>query len=307
MLALALAIDAALGEPDAIWKRIPHPVVLMGRLVEMLEEGLNQGDFRWLKGVVAVIVLVAATGAPALFLSIDLFGGLFEVLVAAILLAQKSLVQHVSAVAEGLKRSLEEGRAAVAQIVGRDTDDLDADGVARAAVESAAENFSDGVVAPAFWFLLLGLPGIVVYKAVNTADSMIGHKTERYRAFGWAAARLDDALNWVPARIAGAILCVAGTGRPAMEVMLRDAWLHRSPNAGWPEAAMAASLGVALAGPRAYGGTLTDDPYLNHGGRQAMDRRDITAAVRLLWRGWAVLVGVAAGLWLLAWLWSLVF
>ena len=161
--------------------------------------------------------------------------------------------------------------------------------MSRAAIESAAENFSDGVVAPAFWFALGGLPGIVVYKAVNTADSMIGHRTERYRDFGWAAARLDDLLNWVPARLTGLLLCGVGRGRVALGVMLRDAGQHRSPNAGWSEAAMAASLGVALVGPRDYGSYQVDDPYMNAEGTPEAGPADIDRAVGLLWRAWTAL------------------
>lgn len=293
MLALALILDAILGEPDWLWRRVPHPAVLFGRAIGWLESVLNEGANRRAKGVVAVAVLVIAIWLPARLLSVDLFEGVFEVLGAAILLAQRSLADHVQAVAEALRRSLAEGRSAVAKIVGRDPETLDQAGVARAAIESAAENFSDGVVAPAFWFLVGGLPGIAVYKAVNTADSMIGHQSERYRDFGWAAARLDDLLNWIPARLAGLILCLVGGGRAAMDVMFRDARLHKSPNAGWPEAAVAASLGIALAGPRIYDGVVADDPYVNDAGRKATHAGDIDEALRLIWRGWWVVVAIA--------------
>ncbi|MCL5775628.1 adenosylcobinamide-phosphate synthase CbiB [Limibaculum sp. FT325] len=296
MLALALLIDAILGEPEVIWRRVPHPAVLMGRAIGWLEARLNRGRARRAKGVLAVAALVAGSLGLGELLALDLFGGVIEVILGAILLAQRSLAQHVARVAEGLAVSLDEGRRQVSMIVGRDPQSLDRAGVARAAIESAAENFSDGVVAPAFWFALLGLPGLLAYKAVNTADSMIGHLSDRYREFGWAAARLDDLLNWVPARMAGGILCLVGGGRAALQVMLRDADLHRSPNAGWPEAAMAASLGVALAGPRVYGGVPTDDPHLNPQGRLDAAPDDIRAAVRLIWRGWAVMV-VLAVLW----------
>ncbi|MEL6774288.1 MAG: adenosylcobinamide-phosphate synthase CbiB [Pseudomonadota bacterium] len=302
MLALAMIIDAILGEPKALWDRVPHPVVLMGRLITILEEGLNSGPLRHAKGVLALLILILVCGAPALFLSISLFQGVFEVVIAAILLSQRSLIDHVGAVTKGLSRSLEEGRSAVAQIVGRDVQTLDEQGVARAAIESGAENFSDGVVAPAFWFLLLGLPGIVVYKAINTADSMIGHRSDRYREFGWAAARLDDLVNLIPARLAGFLICAAGGGKAAAEIMMRDAWLHRSPNAGWPEAAMAASLGIRLAGPRVYDGALTDDPWLNAIADRPVTAKDIEASVTILWKAWAMLLAVAAvlgGFWLL--------
>ncbi|MEM6972379.1 MAG: adenosylcobinamide-phosphate synthase CbiB [Pseudomonadota bacterium] len=307
MLALALVLDAVIGDPDALWRRVPHPVVLMGRLISILEEGLNQGGARRLKGAVAVALLVVIVGAPTLFLSISLFHGVLEVGLAAILLAQRSLVRHVEAVADGLSKSVERGREAVGHIVGRETGEMQRDDIARAAIESAAENFSDGVVAPAFWFLLLGLPGIAIYKAVNTADSMIGHRTPRYEAFGWAAARLDDAMNWVPARLSGIAIALVGTGREAFDCMMRDAVLHRSPNAGWPEAAMAASLGVKLGGPRAYDGQMRDEAWLNAGGERVPGSGEIRAAVELIWKAWAIVLGTAAALWAVAFVWQLIF
>lgn len=293
MLALALILDALLGEPDWLWRRVPHPAVLFGRLVGILEARLNRGTGRRLRGVLALVLLMVAAGLPAWLLSRLPLGGAFEVLGAAVLLAQRSLADHVGAVAAALRVSLAEGRVAVSRIVGRDPETLDPAGVSRAAIESAAENFSDAVVAPAFWFLVAGLPGIAVYKAVNTADSMIGHRSERYREFGWAAARFDDLVNLIPARLAGAAICLVGGGRAAFRVMMRDAPLHRSPNAGWPEAATAASLGVALAGPRVYGGVLTDDPYINPDGRKTASPADIEDAVALIWRAWAVVLAVA--------------
>jgi adenosylcobinamide-phosphate synthase len=293
MLALALILDAILGEPDWLWHRVQHPAVLFGRVIDWLEGLLNEGANRRAKGVVAVLALVVMVWLSARVLSWDIFLGVFEVLGAAVLIAQRSLADHVNDVAGALRVSLAEGRVAVARIVGRDPETLDQAGVARAAIESAAENFSDGVVAPVFWFLIGGLPGIAIYKAVNTADSMIGHRGERFAEFGWAAARLDDVLNWVPARLAGLLICVVGGGRAAMEVMWRDAPLHKSPSAGWPEAATAASLGIALAGPRVYDGVLTDDPYMNAGGRKAAGPADIEDAVRVIWRAWWVVLGVA--------------
>ena len=294
MLALALVLDAIFGEPDWLWRRVAHPAVLFGRVIDRLERLLNEGTNRRAKGALAVLALAVVVWLPAWVLSWDIFFGVFEVLGAAVLLAQRGLADHVGAVADALRVSLAEGRGAVARIVGRDPETLDQAGVARAAIESAAENFSDGVVAPVFWFLIGGLPGIAVYKAVNTADSMIGHRSERFAEFGWAAARLDDLINWIPARLAGLLICLVGGGRAAMAVMLRDAGLHKSPNAGWPEAATAASLEIALAGPRVYGGAVTDDPYLNAEGRRAAGPADIEAAVRLIWRAWAGLLVVAA-------------
>lgn len=293
MLALALALDAWLGEPQAVWRRFRHPVVLIGALIDWLERALNRGRYRRLRGVLAVVLLLGLCLPVPIVLANWAYGWPLEILGAAILLAHRSLVDHVRAVAEALPLGLDDGRRAVARIVGRDPETLDQSGVSRAAIESAAENFSDGVVAPAFWFAVAGLPGIVAYKAVNTADSMIGHINERYHAFGWAAARLDDVLNWVPARLTGCMFLIAGRRPGGFQTMLRDAPGHRSPNAGWPEAAMAASLDVALAGPRVYGGALTDDPYMNAAGRRETGPRDILNAVDLLWLAWRLLLALA--------------
>jgi len=210
----------------------------------------------------------------------------------------------VKAVADGLRDGgLAGGRAAVSMIVGRDPDSLDGPGVARAAIESCAENFSDGVVAPVFWYVVLGLPGIMVYKTVNTLDSMIGHRSERYRAFGWASARFDDLLNLVPARLAGVLIAAAALAtrgaRPgaALRTMLRAAGKHRSPNAGWPEAAMAGALGLALAGPRRYGTEVVRDPWIGDGRAQAGEA-DIRAALRVMVTACAMGAGCVVVLWL---------
>jgi len=263
VLALALALDAAFGEPEALWRRVPHPVVLIGRSISALEAWLNQGVWRRAKGVTGLVLLLMPLGAAAWALSHPALYGVAEVALAAILLAQRSLVEHVGAVADGLDQGLVEGRQAVAMIVGRDPEQLDEAGVARAAIESAAENFSDGLVAPAFWFAVGGLPGIVLYKAVNTADSMIGHRNDRHAAFGGFAARLDDVANLVPARLTGLLIAVASLKTRAFIAVVRDARRHRSPNAGWPEAAMAGGLGVRLSGPRTYGSKISKEPWLN--------------------------------------------
>jgi adenosylcobinamide-phosphate synthase len=219
----------------------------------------------------------------------------------AILLAQKSLLDHVSAVTRGLaSEGVEGGRRAVAEIVGRDVRTLDEPGIARAAIESAAENLSDAVVAPAFWYLLCGLPGILIYKAVNTADSMIGHRSPRHLAFGWAAARLDDLLNFVPARVSAVLIAATAAlagcgGRAALAAARKDAPKHKSPNAGWPEAALAGALGLALGGPRRYGAEDVDGAWLNSAGRSDASPDDIRAAIRLIDAAWALLVVLAAG------------
>jgi adenosylcobinamide-phosphate synthase len=286
-LLVALVLDAALGEPRCLWERLPHPAVLMGRAVGWCDRRFNARTGRRAKGAAAMAGLSAAAIATGSALAALPGGPVFEIAGAAILLAQKSLVDHVSAVATGLRASLGDGRRAVSRIVGRDTASLDEPAVARAAVESAAENLSDGVVAPAFWFLLGGLPGILVYKLVNTADSMIGHRTERHEQFGCAAARLDDVLNFVPARITALLIALARRDASAIRIAAAQGRLHRSVNAGWPEAAMARVLGLALSGPRSYGGAATSDPVLNPGGRRAATARDIDAAVTVLWRVWA--------------------
>jgi adenosylcobinamide-phosphate synthase len=293
VLLAALALDAVAGEPRAIWDRLPHPAVLMGRAVDALDRALNRGADRRAKGVLAVLILVAGGLLVGRAIAVIPDAGMLEALAAAILLAQRSLVDHVRAVGDGLRLSLAEGRRAVARIVGRDTAAMAPPDVARAAIESAAENLSDGVVAPAFWFLVGGLPGMLVYKAVNTADSMIGHRTPRHEAFGWAAARLDDVLNWVPARITAALIAVAGGCLDAAPV-LRDAPLHRSPNAGWPEAAMAVTLNVALSGPRSYHGQRRDYPWVWPEGRRDIGPAEIDGAVAALWRAWALMVALVA-------------
>lgn len=311
LLFFALALDALFGDPRELWSRVPHPVVLMGKSIGWLEKRFNRGTDmrRYGYGIAVLAGLIAIVWLVTSVLSLDIFFGVFEVLGAAILLAQRSLVDHVRAVAEALDGSLEAGREAVAQIVGRDVGALDEEGVSRAAIESAAENFSDGVVAPAFWFLIFGLPGIAVYKLVNTADSMIGHRTDRLRAFGWASARLDDVLNWIPARISAVLIATASLLLPArhdadilgpsdafrerLALVWAEAGSHRSPNAGWPEAAFAGALDIALAGPRSYDGKSGEEPWLNVEGRHELARGDIDAAIQLLWRSWGVLFGFA--------------
>jgi len=296
-LLLALGLDAVLGEPEALWKRLPHPAVLMGRAVDWADRMMNHGRGRVVTGGLALAGL--ALGAWLVGAVLARFGWPVEVLGAAILLAQRSLVDHVRAVADALSLSVEDGRAAVARIVGRDTADMDEPRIARAAIESAAENFSDGVVAPAFWFLVAGLPGLMAYKMVNTADSMIGYRTPAYEHFGKAAARLDDVLNWIPARLSALLLFLTRHRRGGWATIARDARLHRSPNAGWPETAMAVGLDVALSGPRSYHGKMRDEPFVNETGRHEIGAAEIDDAVQSLWRAWAALVAVVA---LIAWL-----
>jgi adenosylcobinamide-phosphate synthase len=292
MLILAMLLDAAFGEPRAVWNRIPHPAVLMGRLVAWCDRRFNRGEARKARGVLVALGLFLGGLLVGWLIHILPDRGVIEVLAAAILIAQKSLVEHVRAVADALRRSVPEGRQAVAMIVGRDTTEMTGPDIARAAIESAAENLSDGVVAPIFWYLVLGLPGMVAYKLVNTADSMIGHMTPRYRDFGWASARLDDVLNLIPARLTALLIALShGWVDPAP--ILRDAPKHRSPNAGWPESALAPVLNVALSGPRSYNGVRKDYPWVWPEGRRDPGPDDIDAAADALWRVWAVLLAFA--------------
>lgn len=283
-LVFAMLLDAIFGEPRFLWDRLPHPAVLMGRLVAFLDRTLNMGNDRKSKGVLALAILCFS--AVVLGSVLSQLGWVIEIIVAAILLAQKSLVDHVKAVATGLRISIAQGRFAVSMIVSRDTTDMTESQIARGAIESAAENFSDGVIAPAFWFLIGGLPAMLVYKFVNTADSMIGYKTKKYLEFGWASARFDDVLNWIPARIS-MLLIVAFAKQPInLKAIISEAKQHKSPNAGWPEAAMARAIDVALAGPRSYDGKLQQLPWVNETGRQSITANDVDSATRILWRAW---------------------
>ncbi|MDR6873883.1 adenosylcobinamide-phosphate synthase [Bosea sp. BE125] len=296
LLLAALAIEAALGYPQGLYARIGHPVTWLGALIAALDDSLNRETAsyaaRKAAGLAALVILLCATIAFAstatrLCLGLGPLGLLPLALLASTLLAQRSLYEHVADVAEGLEQGgLSEGRKAVAMIVGRNPESLDEAGVSRAAIESLAENFSDGVVAPAFWLGLAGLPGCALYKAINTADSMIGHKTPRHLAFGWAAARLDDLVNLPASRLTALLLVAAAAldreadAAGAWKAVRRDAHRHRSPNAGWPEAAMAGALGLRLAGPRIYGETRVEDGWMGDGRAEAT-AADIRRALRL--------------------------
>jgi adenosylcobinamide-phosphate synthase len=314
LLIAGLAIDALFGDMPWLFRQIPHPVVLAGRAVAFFDRKLNRetrGEaVRRGRGIMTVILLVGA--AAALGLVVErlcrgrLPGAVVEAALIGVLIAQRSLYEHVAAVANALDAGgLPAGRAAVSHIVGRDPTSLDSHGVARAAIESLAENFSDGVVAPVFWYLLLGLPGLFAYKMANTLDSMIGHRTPHYRSFGWAAARFDDLLNLVPAPISGLLLVTAAvftkSGRPdrALVTMLRDGRKHHSPNAGWPESAMAGALGLALAGPRRYPDGLVADPWLGDGSARVATT-DIIRALRLYRFACLIEGGLLLGAWLAA-------
>ena len=291
--ALALLIERFAGYPEPVYRLIGHPVEWIGKLITALDASLNrpeaaklEGRMRGVAALVAVLVPAGlAAWAIASVLALMRGGWIVEAVLATSLIAQTSLRVHVAQTADGLDRSLDAGRAAVAKIVGRDPAHLDESGVARAALESLAENASDGVVAPILWYALLGLPGIALYKAINTADSMIGHKSPRYLHFGWAAARLDDLVNLPFSRATGLLFAAASPDRFQLtwQAMVRDAPRHHSPNAGWPEAAMAGALGIRLGGPRSYGGTLVDLAAMGDG-RGDLTRDDIRHGLKLYGR-----------------------
>ncbi len=287
IMLVALGLEAVFGWPDWLFRRIGHPVTWIGSAITWLERSLNRaGPWRVAAGgAVSLLVSALAAGIAwglARMLPGDVLGIVVSGALAAPLVATRSLHDHVAAVSRGLGTGdLMQARQAVAMIVGRDTNGLDAAGVARAALESLAENASDGVVAPVFWGLLFGLPGIAAYKAINTLDSMIGHRTPRHAEFGRVAARLDDVANWLPARLTAGLFALA-SGRPGQvgRVVAADAGKHRSPNAGWPEAAMAGALGVRLSGPRAYGVDVVAEPWLNGAARDP-HASDLEAGLKL--------------------------
>ncbi len=276
---IAMAMDCLAGWPSWLFSKIGHPVTWLGRLIAFLDRSWNREEDslnrRRAAGAATAIAVVGLVTALAVLTQLILPSGWAGIILTGVLawplLAIRSLYEHVSAVLQPLREGdLASARVAVSLIVGRETSLLNEAGVSRAALESLGENTSDGVVAPLFWGVLLGLPGLAAYKAINTLDSMIGHRTERYEAFGWASAIIDDIANFVPARLTGVFFAMVSP-RPltAMSCMMRDARKHRSPNAGWPEAALAGGLGVRLSGPRDYGGETTLEPWLNAGGRDA--------------------------------------
>ena len=301
-----MLIELTVGYPDGLARAIGHPVTWMGRLVSWLDQRLNRdgadAESRRRAGAVAMLALLGIVGLVAFLIEQSLLllplGLIAVAILASTFLAQRSLFMHVASVAEALEDGgVAAGREAVAQIVGRDTADLDEAGVARAAIESLAENFSDGVVAPAFWMVIAGLPGAALYKAINTADSMIGHRTKRHQDFGRTAAQLDDIVN-LPASRLSALLIVAASyltkgasASGAWQATWRDGSKHASPNAGYPEAAMAGALGLALAGPRAYDGAPTDGAWMGDGRREA-NAADIRAALELYGRADGLLIAI---------------
>jgi adenosylcobinamide-phosphate synthase len=293
---ISLVIELPFGYPDRIYRAIGHPVTWIGKLISFLDKRLNGASHpdttRRLWGIAALVILILMPALAAFAICLILGDSALALLLIAILgsslLSQRSLAAHVEAVATALETGgLEAGRKAVSMIVGRDPEKLDEAGVSRAAIESLAENFSDGIVAPAFWLGAGGLVGGVAYKAVNTADSMIGHRTPHHEAFGWAAARFDDLINLPASRLTALLIVIAAhfvkdaDPKRARDAVWRDAGKHRSPNAGWPESAMAGALGLALAGPRTYGGVMVDDAFMGEGGRREATSADIRRALSL--------------------------
>jgi adenosylcobinamide-phosphate synthase len=306
-VALALftmLVELCLGYPQALLRAIGHPVTWLGMSIALLDRRLNSTKSGRTSGIIALLTLLVIVGSLTGIIQHELlklpFGVLITALIGSALIAQRSLYQHVRDVATALERDgLAAGRAAVAHIVGRDTEALDEAGVARAAIESLAESFSDGVVAPVFWMAVAGLPGAALYKAINTADSMVGHHTERYEDFGWASARLDDLVNLPASRLSALLLITAaalrrdGTAAEAWRSVWFDAPRHRSPNAGYPEAAMAGALGLSLGGPRSYDGELIEDATMGNG-RWDASAADIRRALVLYRRADAILIGLIA-------------
>ena len=302
-MAVAMAVDALLGWPAPLFARVGHPVTWLGRLITTVDIAWNRPSdppaFRRAAGVAGALVVIAVSAALGWVLQSVLALGWIQFVLVGILawplVALRSLDDHVAAVASPLQAGdIAGAREAVSRIVGRDPATLDEAGIARAAIESLAENASDGIVAPVFWGALFGLPGIFGYKAINTLDSMIGHRSERHEAFGWAAARIDDVANFIPARLTGFLFVLLAPRRAeALSCMTRDARRHRSPNAGWPEAAMAGALGVRLSGPRIYHGSITNEPWLNEGARDPL-AADIAQGLTVYRRAMLLLAGLLA-------------
>ncbi|MEP3621524.1 MAG: adenosylcobinamide-phosphate synthase CbiB [Lentilitoribacter sp.] len=300
ILVLAIVLDMLVGDPDWIWRKVPHPVVWFGQVISTLDRYLNRiRDNRQTRkkfGMLAVFIMLTIAMVIGVLFSyifghLGLIGFAIEIVIVAILIAQKSMSDHIKNIITPLSSGdIEGARYAVSMIVGRQTSEMNASDVTRSSIESLAENFSDGVVAPVFWYALFGLPGILMYKMLNTADSMIGHKTVEYEDFGWASAKLDDLANWLPARLSALLIAVAAlisiglkSFKDAIWTVSNNASLHRSPNAGWPETAMAGALGIVLSGPRSYGDKVTHEPYLNPTGRLELTHLDLEKSCKLFW------------------------
>ena len=304
-MAVAMVVDALMGWPGALFAHIGHPVTWIGQLISLLDRSWNRSadapSIRRIAGVAAALLVIGLClgigWIVQTLLPVGWSGAVLLGILAWPMVALRSLYDHVAAVAQPLQSGdIDAARLAVAQIVGRDPATLDEAGIARAAIESLAENASDGIVAPVFWGVLFGLPGIIGYKAINTLDSMIGHRSERHLYFGWAAARIDDIANFIPARLTGFLfVLVSSRFSQALFCMVRDANRHRSINAGWPEAAMAGALGVRISGPRSYHGAMTNEPWLNEGARDPL-AADLRSGLMLYIRAMLLLGGLLVAL-----------
>lgn len=307
VVTLAVVIDAVTGEPRRLYQAVPHPVTLMSRTLMWFEARLNQPHrgARWLRaaGGASMLVYIGIWVTIAALIDFGLSTQLAAVwamvisaTIGSTLLAGRSLFSHVNGVRRALMNSdLPQARSALAMIVGRDVEGLNESEVVQAATESLAENLSDGLVAPIFWYVVFGLPGLAFYKAVNTADSMIGHRTEQYLHYGWAAARLDDLLNYLPARLTALLIAIASFSKSAIFTSIECARRHPSPNAGWPEAAIAGALNVGLGGPRTYGGTVSDNAMLGNG-RRTLTVSDLRSGIWIAVKVWVILLAI-----LIAW------
>ncbi len=306
LIAAAISIEIGQGYPPQLYAWIGHPVTWIGALISLADRTLNRPYFApWQKramGMVTLLIIVSISSIPLFllqhFIGSSIYAMILMALIGSFLVASRSLDEHIRDVATALEREgIPGGRRAVGRVVGRDTSVLDEAGISRAAIESLAENFSDGVIAPVFWGLVAGVPGMAGYKAINTLDSMIGHRDEKHLYFGWASARIDDLVNLPASRITGILLILSAffvrgaAPHAALKAMLRDAPHHKSPNAGWPEAALAGALGFRLAGPRVYGGQIVVDGYMGNG-RAELNSMDIRRALQL----YRVSVGLALGM-----------
>ncbi len=297
VLLIALILDALIGDPKALWKKIPHPVVMMGEAIKYFDKNYNLKSTNNRKQAGLIGLGIASVGILLLGLLLEMLPySIVDIIVVTIFLAHKSLIQHAEEVEEALGMSLMEGRLAVAKIVGRDTSHLEESEVVRATVESTAEGFLDGVFAPIFWYLVAGLPGLLLYKFVNTADSMIGYKNEQYSEFGWATAKFDDILNFIPARIIPFIVGLSQLSLSPIKAAFEEGSNHRSTNAGWPEASFASVLDVALSGPRSYEGEVHQYPYIHPQGRKDLTKSDIKDCIKVTWKAWASALAVLVAL-----------
>lgn len=309
ILFIALISDRIWGEPKILWNNIPHPVVLFGKAIGFVDKHFNltsdDNDTQYKKGALSISILIIFAICFGLLLDfcfsyLGLAGSFMEGVIVFVLLAQKSLFEHVNAVVKGLRnKGLKGGRIAVGMIVGRDPEMLDRAGISRASIETLAENYSDGVVAPAFWYLVFGLPGILAYKIINTADSMLGYHSERYEYFGKVTAQIDDLANWLPARLSALLICGGAliangikSANNAISCVLQNAGLHRSPNAGWPESAMAGACNFALGGPRKYPSGTVQQVFINGSGKLKLDADDIDQALKIAKTSGGLLIAI---------------